>query len=123
MSRKQKLNCRSSTHAELIGVDDMITQALWTGLFMAEQGYPLEKNIIYQDNKSSILLETNGRNSAGKRSRALNVRYFFVTDQVEQGNIVIEHMPTDEMWADYFTKPLQGEKFRKFRALIQGSQD
>ena len=123
MTRKQKLNSRSSTEAELIGVDDAITQVLWTKLFMEAQGYPIEKNILYQDNKSSILLETNGRSSAGKRSRALNIRYFFVTDQVENGNVTIEYMPTDEMWADFMTKPLQGEKFRKFRAVIQGDQD
>ena len=123
MSRKQKLNSRSSTEAELIGVDDAITQVLWTKLFMEAQGYIVEKNILFQDNKSSILLETNGRSSAGKRSRAINIRYFFVTDQVELGNIQIEHMPTDEMWADYMTKPLQGEKFRKFRALILGEED
>ncbi|CAJ1948707.1 unnamed protein product [Cylindrotheca closterium] len=123
ITRKQKLNCDSSTYAELIGVHDAMSNILWTRLFMEEQGYPIKKNILYQDNKSSILLETNGRSSAGKRSRALNIRYFFVTDQVELGNITIEHMPTDEMWADYMTKPLQGEKFRKFRAVIQGDQD
>ena len=123
MSRKQKLNSRSSTEAELIAVDDAITQVLWTKLFMEAQGYPVEENILYQDNMSSILLETNGRSSAGKRSRALNIRYFFVTDQVELGNVKIEHMPTDDMWADYMTKPLQGDKFRKFRALILGDQD
>ena len=123
LTRKQKLNSRSSTEAELIGVDDAITQILWTKLFMAEQGYPIEKNILFQDNKSSILLETNGRSSAGRRSRALNIRYFFVTDQVNQGNLEIEYMPTDDMWADFMTKPLQGEKFRKFCALIQGEQD
>jgi hypothetical protein len=122
MSRKQKLNCRSSTHAELIGVDDAITQVLWTKLFMEQQGYPITENIVYQDNKSSILLEKNGRSSAGKRSRALNIRFFFVTDQVEQGNVVIEHMPTELMWGDFMTKPLQGEKFREFRANIQGDQ-
>lgn len=122
-SRKQKLNSRSSTEAELIGVDDAITQVLWTKQFMEAQGYPIEKNILYQDNKSSILLETNGSSSAGKRSRALNIRYFFVTDQVQLGNVSIEYMPTDEMWADYMTKPLQGEKFRKFRGLILGDQD
>ncbi|CAJ1967517.1 unnamed protein product [Cylindrotheca closterium] len=114
ITRKQKLNCDSSTHAELNGVHDAMSNILWTRLFMEEQGYPIEKNILYQDNKSSILLETNERSSAGKRSRALNIRYFFVTDQVELGNIIIEHMPTDQMWADYMIKPLQGEKFRKF---------
>ena len=120
ISRKQKLNTRSSTEAELIGVDDAATMVLWTKLFMEEQGYNIEENKIYQDNKSAILLETNGRKSAGKRSRALNVRYFFVTDQVEKGNVIIDYCPTDDMIADYMTKPLQGEKFKKFRKMILG---
>jgi hypothetical protein len=123
MSRKQKLVSRSSTEAELIAVDDVITMVLWTKLFLECQGYPIEKNILYQDNKSAILLETNGRKSAGKRSRALNIRYFFITDQVELGNVQIEHCPTDDMIGDFMTKPLQGEKFRKFRELILGEQD
>ena len=65
-------------------------------------------------------MENNGKRSAGKRSRALNVRYFFLTDQVGKGNLSIEYCPTDVMWADFMTKPLQGEKFRKFRDKILG---
>ena len=120
MSKKQKLNIRSSTEAELVGADDAATMILWTGLFMEQQGYSLEKNILFQDNKSAILLETNRKRSAGKRSRALNVRYFFLTDQVEKGNLSIEYCPTDVMWADFMTKPLQGEKFKKFWDEILG---
>ena len=120
ISRKQKLNTKSSTDAELVAADDAAVMILWTKLFLESQGYEVEKNILYQDNKSAILLETNGRKSAGKRSRALNVRYFFLTDQVEKGNLVIEYCPTDEMWGDYHSKPLQGEKFRRFRSDIMG---
>jgi len=68
-SAKQKMNTRSSTEAELVGVDDVISNILWTKFFIEEQGYDVEKNILFQDNKSSILLGTNGRKSAGKRSR------------------------------------------------------
>ncbi|CAJ1941808.1 unnamed protein product [Cylindrotheca closterium] len=53
MSKKQKLNSRSRTKAELIAVDDVVTMILWTKLF---KGYPIEKNILYQDNKSAILV-------------------------------------------------------------------
>ena len=123
LTKKQKLNSRSSTEAELIGVDDAVTQILWTKLFMEAQGYPIEKNIVYQDNKSSILLETNGRDSAWKRSRAINIRYFFMTDQVKQGNVDIEYCPTGRMWADFMSKPLQGQKFHEFCSSIQGEQD
>ena len=119
-SIKQKLNTKSSTEAELVGADDMSVMILWTLLFMSHQGYDIEKNILNQDNKSAILLEKNGRKSAGKRSRALNIRYFFLTDQIEKGNLSVEYCPTDEMLGDFHTKPLQGAKFRKFRREIMG---
>jgi hypothetical protein len=120
MSRKQKLNTRSSTEAELVGVDDAATMILWTKHFMEAQGYSIERNVLYQDNKSAILLETNGQRSAGKRSRHLNIRYFFMADQVEKGNVIIEYCPTASMTGDFMTKPLQGEKFRQFRKEIMG---
>ena len=86
ISRKQKLNTRSSTEAELVGANYASVMILWTKLFMEAQGYPIEKNILYQDNKSTILLENNGKRSSSKRTRAFNIRYFFLTDQVERGN-------------------------------------
>ena len=82
--------------------------------------YVVEKNILYQDNKSTILLEENGKRSSGKRTRALNVRYFFMTDQIERGNVVVEYCPTDDMIADFMSKPLQGTKFQKFSKDIMG---
>ncbi|CAJ1952141.1 unnamed protein product [Cylindrotheca closterium] len=123
MLKKQKPNSRSSTEAELIAGDDVVTMILWTKLFMEWQGYPIKKNILYQDSKSAILLEENGCKSTGKRSQAINIRYFFITDQVEKGNVKIEYCPTDNMIADFMTKPLQGEKFCKFRDLILGPQE
>ncbi len=120
VSRKQKLNTKSSTVAELVGADDLSVLILWTKLFMEELGYHIEKNILHQDNKSAILLETNGRKSAGKQSRAINVRYFFLTDQVKKGNLSIEYCPTDEMVGGFWTKPLQGSKFKEFRDLVLG---
>jgi len=118
--RKQKLNTKSSTEAELVGADDAAVMILWTRFFLEAQGYGVDKNILFQDNKSAILLEVNGRKSAGKRSRVLNVRYFFLTDQVEKGTLSIEYCPTDDMLGDFMTKPLQGEKFLKFRKAILG---
>jgi hypothetical protein len=118
ISRKQRLNTRSSTEAELVGADDAATLMLWTLLFMEAQGFEITHNILYQDNKSAILLEKNG-----KRSRALNIRYFFLTDQVAKGNLQIEYESTTEMWGDFMSKPLQGKLFRKFKALIMGHGD
>ena len=75
ISRKQKLNTKSSIISELVAADDTSTLILRTKLFMEEQGYKIKK--LYQDNKSTILLENNGKLSSGKRARAINIRYFF----------------------------------------------
>ena len=122
-SRKQKLNTRSSTEAELVGVDDMMAQVLWTRYFMLEQGYELNDNIIYQDNQSAIKLENNGRHSSGKRTRHLKIRFFFVTDRIGAKEINIEYCPTELLIADFFTKPLQGAQFRKLRNAILNIKD
>ncbi len=50
----------------------------------------------------------------------INIRYFFITDQVEKDNVIIMHCPTGAMIGDFMTKPLQGEKFREFRKAILG---
>jgi hypothetical protein len=120
ISRKQKLNTRSSTEAELVGADDVSIMILWTKLFMEAQGHKIEKNILYQDNKSTILLENNGKRSSSKRTRAFNIRYFFLTDQIEKGNLSVEYCPTTEMIGDYMSKPLQGKLFQKFKKAIMG---
>jgi hypothetical protein len=118
ISRKQGMNTRSTTESELVGADEIVGPMLWTRLFLEAQGYFIRDNVLHQDNKSSILLESNGRKSAGKRSRHLNIRLFFVTDQKEKGHISIKFCPTDQMVADYMTKPLHGKKFQEFRQQI-----
>ena len=118
ISKKQKVNTRSSTEAELVATDDILAQVIWTQKFMQAQGIPINNSIIYQDNKSAILLETNGKASAGKRSRHLDIRYFFITDHVNRGDIEIKYCPTEHMVADYYTKPLHGAKFQKFKQEI-----
>jgi hypothetical protein len=58
IARKQKMNVRSSTEGELVAVDDAATMILWTKLFLEAHRSDVEKNIVYQDNISAILLET-----------------------------------------------------------------
>ena len=119
-SLKQKLNTRLSCEAELVGADDMATKILWTKFFMEDQGYHVKDNVLFQDNKSTILLLENGKRSSGKRTRALNIRYFFLHDQKMKGNLRIDYCPTGDMYGDFFTKPLQGQRFKRLRAVIMG---
>ena len=120
MSLKQKLNSNSSTTAELVAVHQALPMVTWVPLFLEEQGYPIEENIIYQDNQSTMLLEQNEKKSSCKRTRHLNIRFFMVTNQVKKGNIVIKYCPTDIKVGDYIKKGLQEIKLTKFCKGILG---
>ena len=119
-STKQKLNAKSSTEAEIIGADDFMPAICWTRYFMMAQGYNVVDNVLYQDNKSAMLLEKNGKASSSKRTKHIHIRYFFITDRIEQGELSVGWCPTGDMIGDFMTKPLQGALFDKFRDQIMG---
>ena len=70
-----------------------------------------------------MLLEMNGKMSSSKRTKHINVRYFFVKDCVDRGDFKITWCSTNEMLGDYFTKPLQGSKFQSFRKRIMNTSE
>lgn len=117
-STRQRINTRSSTEAELVAANDFLPQVLWTRYFLNEQGYGVKENILHQDNQSAMMLEHNGRASSGKRTRHINIRYYFISDRIAAGEVAVKYCPTAEMLGDFFTKPLQGASFRKFRKEI-----
>ena len=119
-SSKQKLNTKSSTEAEIVGVSEYIPYNIWLVNFLNEQGYKIQHNIVYQDNESAIRMEKNGRNSCTGNSRHIDIRYFFTKDQVDKGEMTIEYCPTHYMLADYHTKALQGSLFQRLRRVIMG---
>jgi len=81
--------------------------------FLAAQGHHVPTTIIYQDNKSTILLAENGKSSSSKRTGHINVWYFFVADKIKKGEVKVAFCPTTNMLADFFTKPLQGSTFKR----------
>ena len=93
---------------EIIGVDDFMPAVLWTRLLLDLQEYGVIKNIIFQDNETAILLEKNGKLSSRKRTKHINMRYFFVTDRQEKHDVAVKWCPTGDMTGDFWTTPNQG---------------
>ena len=117
-STKQKVNARSSTEAELISIDDQVSKIVWMKKFIESQGFDVKLNILYQDNQSTIKLAENGKYSSGKRTRHFDIKYFYITDLISQKEISIKYCSSNNMLADYHTKPLIGEKFKEMRNKI-----
>ena len=117
-SRKVKTNTRSSTETELVTADMFMPEMLWSLHFIQAQGYDAECVGLYQDNISTQLLIKNGKLSSGKRTKHIKAKFFFIKDRVDDGEIRVVDCPTEEMWADIMTKPLQGTAFRVMRAEL-----
>ena len=50
ISRKHKLNVRSSIELELVSIPDVLGIITWSKYFMEAQGYTIENNVLHQDN-------------------------------------------------------------------------
>jgi hypothetical protein len=88
---------------------------------MLVQGIKVTDNILYQDNKSAILLEMNGRTSSSKQTKHIEIWYYYIADRIAKGDLSVVWCPTNKMIADFLTKPLQGKVFQQFRDVLMGA--
>jgi hypothetical protein len=77
---------------------------------------------VEQDNTSAISLIKKGFSTSDK-TRHINIRYFWLKERIELGEVALQHVPTKELVADIMTKPLQGELFRRLRDKLLGHGD
>jgi hypothetical protein len=117
-SSKQKIVTKSSTESELVAITDSIGEIIWLRNFLIEQGYPMVPAVLFQDNMSTIALCERGE--AGHRTKHIKIRNFFIKELIDGGEVVVLHMPTDDMVADVLTKPLQGAKFETLSDRLVG---
>ena len=52
----------------------------------------------------------------------MDIQYFYMSDHIRNKTLSLKHCPTEEMLADYFTKPLQGALFTHLRNHIMGAK-
>ena len=105
-STKQKVNLWSSTEPEMIAVDDKISKVIWTKKFIESQGFKVELNVVYQNNESNLKLAQNDKESSRKCTCHFDITYFYVTDLIARDEVTVKYCPTDDMIADYMSKPV-----------------
>ena len=102
---------------------------MWVKLYIEQQAVNLpmksiikklgsQPSVLQQDNTSSIKLEEYGKRTSTKRTRHINIRYFYVTAKIKSGDMVVVYHPTQKMVRDFLTKPLNGSLFKKHRNAI-----
>ena len=116
-SGSQKINTKSSTESEIVALSDNSSQVIWTRNFLIAQGYAIGPALIFQDNTSTMSLVKNGKSNS-ERTKHISTRFYFIKDRVDNYEIRIEHLRTNDMIADILTKPITGALFVKLRSLL-----
>ena len=99
-------------------LSDGVALASYCNEFLKHQGVNFTPELM-QDNMSTIKLAEKGR-STSDRTRHIKIRYYFVNQFIENGEMKIRYCPTDDMVADILTKPLQGDKFTTLARKLLG---
>jgi len=121
-SVKQKIVTKSSTEAEFVAASDSMNQALHVRQLLINQGCEVGPIKLYQDNLSCMALISKGRASS-ERTRHMDIRYFWINERVKNGEINIEHLGTEKMFANLLTKPIQGSQFVNERQMLTNWND
>ncbi|GJV71176.1 retrovirus-related pol polyprotein from transposon TNT 1-94 [Tanacetum coccineum] len=106
-SKKQKSTAISSTEAEYIALSRCYAQILWMRSKLTNYGFEFNKIPLYYDNKSSIALYCN--NIQHSRLKHIDVLYYFIKEQVENGVVELYFVRTEYQFADIFSKALPRE--------------
>jgi hypothetical protein len=124
-AKRQTCVATSSNEAEYIAVSEASREARWIREIMKDlrlfDESPAPSILMHMDNKGAIDLTTSDVKT--KRSKHIDIRYHYTRDMVAQGIIQIRQIPTADMVADGFTKPLGSEAHSKFLRLLGLSAD
>ncbi|KAK9080130.1 hypothetical protein SSX86_001805 [Deinandra increscens subsp. villosa] len=96
----------SSTEAEYMALTEAVKEALWLSRFIAELGIEVADTCIKCDNQGAIALSKNG--VFHERTKHINVKYHFIREVINSGEVLVEYVNTNQNWADVFTKALPG---------------
>jgi hypothetical protein len=119
-SSKQPVVAKSSCEAELIAANTVGDYYVWVHECLdALELRGDSAGVMYQDNKSTIQISEKGRGSF-KRTKHIRVRFFWISELIKFGELVLSYLPTGEMIADILTKPLMGSTFRYLRRKLLG---
>ena len=114
---KQKSIALSSTEAEYYAMAHAFKEALWLRTFLGLMHFPVPRPFpILSDNQAACSLSNSPAVSA--RSKHIDVRHHFIRDHIQAGSFSTTWIPTEDMPADIFTKPLPSPTFSRHREVL-----
>ena len=116
-SKRQACVALSSTEAEYIALSRGGQTLSWLRRLLHQLGFgDPDPTLVFEDNTSAIhIAEGEGLN---QRTKHIDVRHHYIRDLITNGIIEVDHIGTEVMIADFFTKPLPVHRFVSLKKRI-----
>jgi hypothetical protein len=112
-SKKQSSVALSSTEGEYMASTHATKEAVWIQHFLSDLGFSISiPTTLLIDNQGAIALANNP--AFHTRTKHIGIHHHFIRECIENKEIALEYIPTNDQLADVFTKALSREKFKKF---------
>ncbi|BET03524.1 Hydra magnipapillata [Nesidiocoris tenuis] len=118
-SRRQPIVALSSTEAEYIAAADCCKEVMYLCSVIEELINAKIQVCLMVDNQSSISLIKTG--VVNRRSKHIDVRYHYIFEKFQSGDIDVKYCSTDCQVADMLTKPLGKVKFEKHANFVMST--
>ena len=115
-SHTQSVVALSTAEAEYIALTDIAKKVVWMKLLLSELGHPQADVVVFEDNQASIRIAKNPQDH--KRTKHIRPHYHYIRDQIKDGILRLEYIPTQNQLADIFTKALNGPRLRALRTQL-----
>ncbi|WVZ75765.1 hypothetical protein U9M48_023797 [Paspalum notatum var. saurae] len=115
-SRKQASVSLSTTEAEYVDATSCCSQLLWMKATLSDFGLRFGRIPLLVDSISAISVAKNP--VLHSRTKHIDVRFHFLRDHYEKGDIDLVHVVTQNQLADIFTKPLEFGAFVRLRGEL-----
>ncbi|MCO5612053.1 hypothetical protein L7F22_066315 [Adiantum nelumboides] len=117
LSKKKPIVATSSCEAEYKAVFTATIECVWLRRLMADLGVGQDTaNTIYTDSQSALAVARNPISHA--RTKHIEVHYHYVRGRLSVGEISLAYVPTQDNFADLFTKALSRKKLDAFRKAL-----
>ncbi|KAI3791236.1 hypothetical protein L2E82_04934 [Cichorium intybus] len=114
-SRKQTCVSLSTAEAEYIAAASCTSQIIWIQNQLRDYGVSMKRIPLYCDSERAIRICHNPVQHS--KTKHIALRYHFIKDHVEDGNIEIHFVRSNDQLADIFTKALPELAFNR---ILQG---
>lgn len=118
MSQRQKIVAMSTTEVEYIAASDATKEVIWLRHLLESVGaVSNDPTMMKVDNQGAIKLIKNPE--FHKRTKHIDIRFHFIREKYDEGQIEVSYVPSSDQLADIMTKALSKELFLKLRSLLQ----